>query len=112
MNRVAVVGSRGFDDYKIMVEALDDLKIDLIVSGGARGADRLAERYAEEMGINTLIFPANWIKYGMSAGFIRNDDIVKNCDLLIAFWDGNSKGTMSSIRMARKQGKEVIIIHY
>jgi len=112
---VGVVGSRTFFDYKLMREVLDQYEIDLIVSGGAKGADHLAERYAEEEGIEILVINAKWIvdgKYLKAAGFIRNRDIVDASDMIIAFWDGKSKGTKHSIDLAQKAGKEVIIIRY
>lgn len=112
MNRVAIVGGRDFDHYELMFHLLDKMEIDIIVSGGAPGADSLAERYANDMGIKTLIFKAEWDKYGKSAGFIRNKDIIDNCDSVVAFWDGSSKGTLSSINLAKKQRKEVKIIMF
>lgn len=80
-----------------------------IISGGARGADTLAEQFAQEYSYVTKIFPANWDKYGKAAGPIRNKQIVDHCDILVAFWDGTSRGTKHSIDIAEKQGKPVII---
>lgn len=112
--RLAVIGSRDFNDYVVLSCYLDTFRkecgdIDLIVSGGARGADTLAERYAKEHGIETLIFPAEWKKYGKRAGYIRNEDIIKNCDIVIAFWDGKSRGTKHSLDLAEKYDKKVYI---
>lgn len=100
--RIAIIGSRGFDNYKLVVETLLPYKskITTVVSGGARGADTLGEKWAIEHGIKTLIFPADWEKHGKKAGYIRNEEIVKNCDGIIAFWDGISKGTNHSITLA------------
>lgn len=108
--RVAVVGSRTFGDYKLMCEVLDNMNISEIVSGGARGADKLAERYASERGLSTRVFKANWKKHGIRAGYIRNHDIINNCDVVVAFWDGKSKGTKHSIDLADKVGKDVYIV--
>jgi len=80
-----------------------------IISGGARGADSLAEQFAQEYSYVVKIFHAEWDKYGKSAGYRRNIDIVNNCNLLVAFWDGTSRGTKHSIDIATKQGKPVII---
>ena len=110
--RVAVIGSRSFDDYPTLVKHLDSLKISCIVSGGARGADKMAEIYAKERGIPTQIFPADWDTYGKKAGFIRNRDIVENCDLLVAFWDGESKGTKNSISIAKRINKRIMVIKF
>jgi len=107
---VAVIGSRKFTDYELMKKTLDKLEIELIVSGGAIGADTLAEKYAEEHDIPTIIHKPNWRLYGKAAGFIRNKYIVDDADIVVAFWDGKSRGTEHSIDLARKVGKKVIII--
>jgi hypothetical protein len=111
--KLGVVGGRDFNDYELLKLTLDQFKhIKLIVSGGAQGADKLAERYARERGIETLIIKPEWNKYGKSAGPIRNQQIVLNCHKLIAFWDGQSKGTFSSIEIARMAAIECEIIRY
>jgi hypothetical protein len=108
--KVAVIGSRTFDDYELVKETLSTFTISLLVSGGAKGADSLGERYANENNITTLIFKPDWKKHGPAAGPIRNTDIVNNADTIIAFWNGESRGTKDSITKAEKLGKEVIII--
>jgi len=108
--KIAVVGSRSFNDYDFLKEKLSLYKIDVIISGGAPGADSLAERYAEENNIETIIFPAEWETHGRAAGPIRNKLIVENCDYLIAFWNGKSRGTKFSIDYAKELGKETVII--
>ena len=108
--RVAVIGSRTFTNYEKVKKVLDQLEISLIVSGGAKGADSLAECYAVENSIETLIFEAEWDKYGRSAGYIRNVDIVNSSDIILAFWDGKSKGTLHSINFAKKKNKALRII--
>lgn len=110
--RVAVVGSRSFADYERLRFVLNGLTIGLIISGGARGADKLAERYAEEHGIETKVFLPDWDAHGKSAGFLRNEDIVRACDMLVAFWDGKSKGTQHSIRLADEQDKNLVVIQF
>ena len=111
--RVAVIGSRSFNDYDLMKKTLDEIKdISLIVSGGAKGADSFGESYARAKGINTLIFIPDWEKHGKAAGFIRNKDIVKNSNMIVAFWDGESRGTKNSIDMAEKLGKKVIVVKF
>jgi len=109
--KIAVVGSRKFNDYDFLKEKLNEYQIDVIVSGGAMGADLLAERYARENQIETLIFPAEWDIHGRSAGPIRNKLIVENCDYLIAFWNGKSRGTKFSIDYAAALGKKAVIIY-
>ena len=108
--KVAVVGSRDFDRYLLLKKTLDSHFIDVIVSGGARGADSLAEEYANENNIPTEIYKPDWNKYGKRAGYIRNKDIVDASDYVIAFWDRQSRGTRSTVNLARKAGKRVIII--
>jgi hypothetical protein len=102
--KLAIIGSRTFNNYKLLQETLEQYKpeITLIISGAAKGADLLGEKWALENNIQTLIFPANWNKYGKRAGYIRNEDIIKNCDYCIAFWDGESKGTKHSISLCKK----------
>jgi len=110
--KVAVIGSRGFDDYELVKTALSPLKITLLVSGGAKGADSLGERYANENNIETLIFKPDWEKHGKAAGMIRNTDIVNNAETIIAFWDNSSKGTAHSIGIAKKMNKKIVIIEF
>jgi hypothetical protein len=110
MNKVAVIGSRTFDDYGYMKETLDTLMpIDLIVSGGAKGADSMAEQYAAENGIPTLVFKPDWKKHGKIAGFLRNTTIVEESNTVVAFWDGKSNGTKNSLDTAKRLNKTVII---
>jgi len=107
--KVAVIGSRGFNNYELVKETLSPLDITLVVSGGAMGADTLGERYARENGIPTKIFKPDWTK-GRGAGFLRNTDIINEADTVVAFWDGKSRGTLDSIKKAEKQGKKVLIV--
>ena len=72
----------------------------------------MAELYAREKGIKLTIFPADWEKYGKSAGMIRNKDIINNCDVCVAFWDGISKGTKNSISLAQKTKQNGIYKKY
>ena len=85
--------------------------ISWVVSGGAPGADSLAEKWAKENKKMLTIYPADWLNLGKRAGYVRNTDIVKNSDMIIAFWDGNSKGTKHTIGLAQKMGKECKIIN-
>ena len=111
--KLAIIGSRTFNNYDLLVSILEQYKskITLVVSGAAKGADSLGERWAIKNNIKTLIFPADWEKYGKRAGFIRNEDIIKNCDCVIAFWDGISKGTTHSLSLCEKYNKPYKIIN-
>lgn len=108
--RLAIVGCRNFTDYREFVSETHRFDFCEIVSGGCRGTDKLAERYALEYGIPIVIFHPDWNKYGKAAGPIRNRQIVEYCDAVLAFWDGRSAGTKSTIVMARKAGKPIEII--
>lgn len=109
--RLAVVGSRGFDDYEYLKATIEKINADIecIISGGARGADSLAARYSREKGIALREYLPEYDKYGRGAPIVRNRLIVDDCDTLIAFWDGKSRGTRDSIDYARRQGRKVII---
>lgn len=108
--KLAVIGSRTFDDFDLVVEKLDEYDFDLLISGGAKGADSLGEKYAKEKCIETLIFKPDWKKYGRAAGFVRNKLIIESCDVVIAFWDGKSKGTANSLKIAEKLEKKICVI--
>lgn len=111
---LAVVGSRSFNDYARMCAVLARVRtpITCIVSGGAVGADKLAERWANEHGIATLIFLPDYNAHGQRAPLIRNRLIMQSCDNCLAFWDGISTGTPQAIRQAGELGKPVHIVHY
>ena len=109
--KVAIVGSRNFKNLsgiKSFIESLD--KDTVIISGGAVGVDRCAEKTAKELGMKTIIFNADWSKYGKRAGFLRNKDIVAASDYVVCFWDGSSKGTAHDIELAKEMGKKLIVI--
>jgi predicted Rossmann fold nucleotide-binding protein DprA/Smf involved in DNA uptake len=108
----AIVGSRNFDDYEKVKEVLKDADISKIVSGGADGADSLGEKYAKEHDIELVTYLPDWKQYGKAAGMIRNKLIINDADVVIAFWDGVSKGTANSINLAKKQKKKLIVIYF
>ena len=112
---LAIVGSRSLNDYEFFRIKLKELFPDLsvitkIISGGAKGADKFAERFARENNIETEVIIPNWDKLGKKAGIIRNTEIVHKCDTLIAFWDEKSTGTADSIQKAKVFSKNVEII--
>jgi hypothetical protein len=112
--KVAIIGSRDFSDYRLLRQKcnliLSSLESFTILSGGARGADRLAERYAREKGLPILIYKADWIEFGKQAGMIRNNQILLFCTHVIAFWDGKSPGTWHMIIQAKILGKKLRIV--
>ena len=105
--RLVVAGSRDFNDYTLLSAELDKLltgKTNItIVSGTAKGADRLGERYAAEHNLQIERFPAEWEKYHKGAGPIRNMKMVQSADAVIVFWDNESSGTKNIIECARKE---------
>ncbi|MFW6226101.1 MAG: SLOG family protein [bacterium] len=112
---LSVIGSRHFNDYPYLSKKLYYIKniynIDFFVSGGANGADKLGEKWADENNIKKKIYYPNWKIYGKKAGFIRNKDIIENSDIVVAFWDHKSKGTKHSIDLANKNNKKIFIFH-
>ena len=107
---LAIVGSRTFTDLALMDDVIAgierDQHITAIVSGGARGADSLAEAVADEAGIDLVVYHADWDRFGKSAGYKRNQQIVADADRLVAFFgpDGITKGTKHSIDLAYQKG--------
>jgi hypothetical protein len=100
--KTIIAGSRSFSNYKLLKDFCDKFNITEVISGTAPGADRLGERYALERGIPIKRFPADWIKYGKSAGYIRNEQMADHGERLIAFWDGYSRGTYNMIKIAKE----------
>ena len=109
---VIIAGSRTFTDYEKLKGELNrlNLTISKILSGGATGADSLGEQYAREHNIPIMRFDADWIKFGRSAGPIRNTNMAKFGDVLVAFWDGKSRGTYDMISKMEQKSKPVFII--
>lgn len=117
MFKVIVAGGRNFNNYKGLSDSLDYLLKNInddiqIVCGMARGADRLGEQYAKEHGYQVIYFPADWDLDGKSAGFKRNVKMAEYADALVAFWDGESKGTKHMIETAKEKGLDIRIKHY
>lgn len=110
--KLIVAGSRGFADYRSLCDAIDDLDlyIDLIISGTAKGADQMGERYAREHGIPVIRMPADWATHGKSAGYKRNEEMAKAATHCIVFWDGKSRGTKHMINLAKKYNLEFTVV--
>ena len=114
---LAVVGSKTFDDKKFLEEKMNETmekykNIDTFVSGGARGADTLGENHAKRLNLLPIILKPDWKTHGKKAGNMRNDDIIKKAQVVLAFWDGQSKGTADSIKKAKKMGKRVHVYNF
>ena len=116
--KLAVIGSRTFNDYDLLVKTLKRFHIDEIVSGGAIGTDSLAEKYSRESllkkpKIFLPLFKRNKnIAYSPKWFFERNKEIVDYSDMIIAFWDGKSKGTKHALDYAKKQEKPFLIVDF
>jgi len=112
--KLAVIGSRTYINRQKIFEELTlfhlEKSISLIISGGAKGADLLAQEWAQSAGVETQIFLPDWKKFGKSAGVIRNKNIIDSCEYCIAFWDGISKGTLNSINLAKAKKISLKII--
>lgn len=117
MFRVIVAGSRTICNQAFVFNHLDRLlankmKLDSIqiISGTARGVDQIGEAYAKAKGIECVRFPADWEKYGKRAGYLRNQQMAEHADALVAFWDGQSRGTKHMIEIARSRHLTVRIV--
>lgn len=111
--RVAIVGSRSFTNQILLNDVLDFTpNITSIVSGGADGADTFARYYANAKGIPLTEYLPDWNTYGKRAGYLRNEQIIKDCDYVIAFWDGFSKGTLHDIKLASRMKKPCKVIKF
>ena len=109
--RIAVVGSRDFPSSDIVERFVYMLPRDVIVvSGGARGVDSWAEATAKHWRRDTDTYKADWAKHGKVAGFVRNNAIVKNCDIVVAFLHNGSKGTKHTISLAKYFGKPCYVV--
>ena len=111
---LAIVGTRTFSNYelfeRIVEESYDIDLISEIISGGATGADTLAEIFANKFSIKLTVYKPDWDLYGKKAGYIRNKLIIENASNCIAFWDNISKGTKLSIDIANQLKKPLIVI--
>ena len=124
--RVIIAGSRTFNNYNMLVEKTDTILSERnvdnlpirIISGTAKGTDILGERYAKNKGYALTRKSADWGRLGKRAGYVRNVEMAdfamkdNNVPLLIAFWDGISKGTKHMIDIAESKGIETYINYF
>jgi hypothetical protein len=115
-NNLAIIGSRTFNNYsyakKELLNIIQNNKISItkIISGGASGADKIAETFASKFNIPIEVILADWSK-GKQSGVVRNTDIINKSDYVVAFWDGKSKGTLDSINKAKKLNKKLFVVN-
>lgn len=115
-----VAGGRDFDTiwgndrmYRVLRSIDRDIGPMTVICGMARGADMMAHRLAKQfVGWSVEEYPADWERYGKKAGYIRNEQMAEVASILIAFWDGESRGTKHMIDIALKKGLEVHVYHY
>lgn len=118
--KVIIAGSRGIGitdtgkqsrDFSIIKEVVEKSKFEIteLVSGGARGVDTLGEYYANANDIPIKQFLPDWEKKKAAAGMIRNAEMAKYADALIAIWDGESRGTKNMIEVAERKGLKVFV---
>jgi hypothetical protein len=110
--KIIIAGSRDFTDREFLFKTMNSitLKLDkvIVVLGGARGADKLGEEWADASGFTREIYYPDYEKYGSTrAPLMRNEEMAQNADVLVAFHKNNSSGTAHMIQMARKYGLEV-----
>ena len=119
--RLIIAGGRDFfqpEHTFLMRETLDKLLANVnnsdieIVSGKANGADRLGEEYANFKGIQLKQFPAEWDRFGKSAGYKRNVQMAEYANHCVVFWDGSSKGSKHMIDIAERLGVFTKVINY
>ncbi len=104
--KVAIVGSRGLvaDISEFIPKETTE-----IISGGAIGIDKCAEKYAKQNNIKMTVIKPNYKEYGRRAPLIRNLEIIDKADLVIAFWDTKSNGTRFVIEKCRERQKNIKI---
>lgn len=112
--RIMVSGSRWIEDAPAVEFELRNYITpkDIVITGGCRGIDLIAYDFAQRMFAKNVVFKAYWDKHGGAAGPIRNAEMAKDADILIAFWDGVSRGTKSAIDEARKNYVETHIYYW
>ena len=106
--KLLIAGSRGITNFDLSEHVPEG--VDIIISGGAKGIDTLAEQFADDNGIEKLIVRPQYEKYGRAAPIKRNEEMVNICDAVLAVWDGKSKGTRHTLNYARKKEKIIIEI--
>jgi len=111
--KTITAGSRLITAFSIVEKAVEESgwknKITEVVSGCARGVDKLGEMWARNHGIPVKRFPADWDKHGKSAGYKRNIEMSEYGDALIAIWIDSSKGTAHMVNTMKKLGKPTYI---
>ena len=106
--KLLVVGSRSITCFDLSPYITEN--IDTIISGGASGMDSIAEQYADRHKISKYIVRPNYARYGRTAPLKRNEAMVDMSDEILIVWDGKSKGTLHTIKYAKKARKPITLI--
>lgn len=110
--RLIIAGSRSIKDYTVLCNAIaqnDFVNVEEVVSGCARGVDKLGERWASEQNLPVKRMRANWGRFGQAAGQYRNWEMAEYADGLLALWDGESRGTLHMIDCMKRLGKSHVV---
>ena len=105
--KLLIAGSRSITSFDLSPYVPDE--VDLIITGGAKGIDTLAEAYAKERGIPTLTVKPRYEKYGRAAPILRDEEMVDMADAVLVIWDGVSRGSKHTADYARKKGKPLVV---
>lgn len=105
---VLICGSRSISDLSIG-RYINPKEVGQVVHGGATSVDTLAEQWAKNNNIESIIFPPNYEVYGKRAPFVRDKEMVEYADYVIAFWDGHSRGTKYVIDYCKTIGRKCIV---
>lgn len=106
--KLLISGSRNITDIDLTPYISND--VDVIICGGAKGIDTLAEEYADKHRLSKIILRPKYSLYRKAAPLKRNDEMIKIADRILVFWDGKSKGTKHTIDAATKQKKNIRVI--
>lgn len=118
MSKLLVAGSRGITDDDLVRHSIREaltqwgVKPTTLIHGGATGVDTLAGRWATDLELEVLIFPARWEKYGKAAGYRRNLEMVDACDYGLVIWDGQSKGSTHTMNLLERSGKPWKVVEW
>lgn len=109
--KTIIAGSRNITDTSLVLQACIDsgFQITEIISGKANGVDACGEGIAHEFNIPVKEFPADWPQYGRAAGAIRNEQMARYAEALIAVWDGRSSGTKNMIKITKQLKLKVFV---
>jgi hypothetical protein len=115
--RIIIAGSRSFSDRHLLYQKMDALVakqggIVTVISGTAKGADKLGEEWARDRGYPVKRYPADWDAYGKSAGYKRNVEMAEDADACVVFWDGESKGAKHMIDIAKEHGLNLRVVRF